>query len=118
MPRHRSETQSDPVVSAIERVLEAERIGETQVEHCRQQAQAMVAAARETAAAIARRTNARTAKLHGSYLQKIARDIARLGHPAESESEIAENPSDIAAWSEAAERLAAKLTDGEDETPR
>lgn len=118
MARHRVEAQSDPVVSAIQRVLEAERIAETQLQQRREQAQAMVAAARDTAAAITRRANARAVTLHTTYLQKIARDIAGLAHPTSSTSDIAESRSAMAAWSEAAARLAAKLTGGEDESPR
>lgn len=113
-----AKAQGDPVVSAIERVLEAERVAETQLQQCRQQAQAMLAAARDTAAAVARRASERTAKLHASYLQKIARDIAGLAHANAIGSEIVEGRDDSEAWSQAAERLAAKLTGEDDETPR
>ncbi|HXY98505.1 MAG TPA: hypothetical protein VEI03_00805 [Stellaceae bacterium] len=113
-----TEAQGDPVVSAIQRVLEAERAAEKQLQHCRRQAQAVVAAARDKAAAVVRRASDRAARLHASYLQRIARDIAGLSPPIDPGSDVAERSDEGAAWSQAAARLAAKLTGGEDETPR
>jgi len=55
MARHRSEQQSDPTVAAMERVLKAERATEAKLRDCREQAAAIVAAARERTGGIARR---------------------------------------------------------------
>lgn len=110
--------QSDPVVAAIQRVLEAERVAEKQLLFCRQQAQARIAAARDTAAAIARRTSDRAAKLHTAYLQKIAHAVAGLTHPAAPDGVGAASTGEGAAGSQAAARLAEKLTGGADETER
>ena len=100
----------EPVVVAMERVLEAERRLETMLQSCRQQANAVVAAARERAAAISRRTDARITKLHTAYLAKVRSDIASLANPAQAESQILEGFADDAELSGAARRLAAKLT--------
>lgn len=97
----------DPVVVAMDRVLEAERRLETMLQSCRQQGNAVVAAARERAAAISRRTDARITKLHTA---KVRLDIASLTNPAEAKSQILERLIDDAELSGAAQRLAAKLT--------
>lgn len=118
MVQQRFETHGDPAVSAIERVLEAERASEERLRDCKRRAQALVAAARDRAEAIRRRAGARISKLHASYHRRIAQDIAALGGPPASTAEISEGRRDVAALRQAAERLAAKLTGGEDESPR
>lgn len=100
----------DPVVVAMERVLQAERRLETVLQSCRQRANAFVAAARERAAAISRRTDARITNLHTAYLAKIRSDIGSVANPAEATSRILEGFVDDAELSGAAQRLAAKLT--------
>jgi vacuolar-type H+-ATPase subunit H len=100
----------EPVVVAMERVLQAERRLETMLQSCRQQANAVVAAARERAAAIGRRTDARIGRLHTAYFAKVRSDIASLANPVEAESEVLEGFVDDAELSCAARRLAAKLT--------
>ena len=98
----------DPVVLAIERVLQAERAGEARLRDCRAQAEALVASAREQAAAVTRRSDARISKLHAAYLSKISAEIANLPTPQAATCETVDD-ADLA---RAARRLAAKLTGG------
>jgi len=102
------EPDSDPVVLAIERVLQAERAGEARLRDCRVQAEALVASAREQAAAVTRRSDARISKLHAAYLSKISTEIANLPTPQAATCEIVDD-ADLA---KAARRLVAKLTGG------
>jgi hypothetical protein len=102
----RPEVRRDPVVLAIERVLEAERAAEARLQHCRKQAEARVAAAREQAAAVTRRADTRISRLHAAYLTKIADDIAKLPIPQATACESI----DDADLEKATNRLAAKLT--------
>jgi hypothetical protein len=102
------EQEHDPIVVAIERVLEAERAAERHLQECRQQANALVTAARERAAAIIRRADARIAKMHTAYLSKVSAEIAVLSHPSASGGE--DRAFDDAELAAAAQRLAAKLT--------
>jgi len=102
------ERHHDPVVVAIERVLEAERAAETRLQDCRQQADALVTAARERAAAIIRRADARITNLHTAYLNKVSTEIAQLSDPPASGGEV--GVRDDAELAAAVQRLAAKLT--------
>lgn len=102
------EPAGDPVVLAIERVLQAERAGEDRLRDCRAQAEALVASAREQAAAVTRRADARISRLHAAYLNKISAEIANLPTPQAAVSETVDD-ADLAG---AARRLAAKLTGG------
>jgi hypothetical protein len=103
----RSEQQRDPAALAIERVLKAERAADAKLSECRQQAEILVAAAREQAAAIARRADARISRLHTAYLEKIDSAVANLAIPPPSSMGTGASDSELA---EAAHRLAAKLT--------
>jgi vacuolar-type H+-ATPase subunit H len=105
-----TDPHSDPVVAAIERVLGAERDGEARLRDDRQQAEALLAAARAEAAAIARRADARISKLHAAYLQKIQQDIEKLAGPHTAATERADSPYEQDALSDAARRIATKLT--------
>lgn len=98
--------QEDPVVLAIERVLRAESDGEARLRKCRAQAQALIAAAREQAAAITKRTDARLSKLHAAHSIKVSAEIANLP-PARA---TARETIDDAALARIIRRLAAKLT--------
>ena len=98
----------DPVVLAIERVLQAERAGEARLRECRIQAETLIAGAREQAAAVTRRSDARISKLHAAYLSKISAEIANLPTPQAATCDIV----DDADLMRAARRLAAKLTGG------
>lgn len=109
MAKQRSE-HLDPVVVAMERVLEAERAAETKLQTCRQQADALVTAARERAAAIGRRADLRITKLHTAYLEKVREDIATLSSPAAGEAQLVEGAINDADLISAGRRLAAKLT--------
>ena len=102
------EPSGDPVVLAIERVLQAERAGEARLRECRIQAETLIAGAREQAAAVTRRTDARISKLHAAYLSKISAEIANLPTPQAATCDIV----DDADLMRAARRLAAKLTGG------
>jgi vacuolar-type H+-ATPase subunit H len=105
-----TDPRSDPVVGAIERVLGAERDGEATLRDVRQQAEALLAAARAEAAVIARRADARISKLHAAYLHKIQQEIEKLTGSHTVASEVANNTYDLGVLSNAACRLAAKLT--------
>ncbi len=99
----------DPAVLAMERVLEAERAGETELEICRQQAQATIAASRGQAAAIARNADARLSRARSRHLGRIEAEIETLKNP--QSVELASDASvDDAALAAVARRLAAKLT--------
>lgn len=99
--------QRDPAALAIERVLHAERAADVQLSECRQQAETLVAAAREHAAAIGRRVDARISRLHTAYLEKIDSAAAELATPPPSGTGTGASDSELA---KAAHRLATKLT--------
>jgi vacuolar-type H+-ATPase subunit H len=101
-----SELQRDPAALAIERLLQAERAADAKLSECRQQAEAVVAAAREHAAAIARRVDTRISQLHSAYLKKIDNAVAELAIPAPAGTGTGASDSELA---KAAYRLAAKL---------
>ena len=102
------EPAGDPVVQAIERVLQAERAGEARLGDCRTQAETLVSGAREQAATVTRRADARISKLHAAYLSKISAEIANLPTPQAAVCETV----DDANLATAGRRLAAKLTGG------
>jgi hypothetical protein len=105
---------SDPAVKAIERVLQAERASEQKLEDCKAQAQAILAAARERAAAITRRADARLSRIHTAFLQKLQAELVSLQAP--STGADAGGCHDGAALQAAAARVAAQLT-GDDLEP-
>jgi hypothetical protein len=109
MAQQLSDPPSDPVVAAIEHVLGVERDGEARLREDRHHAEDVAAAARAKAAAIARRVDARISKLHTAYLQKIQRDIDKLAS-TRTPAAAADDPYDLAALTDAARRVAAKLT--------
>ncbi len=110
MVPQQTEQRRDPVVVAIERVLEAERSAEGKLRDCRRQAEALAAIARERAAAITRRADIRISKLHTAYFNKVTADLAMLSDRPISAPEATDVTIDDARLAEAAERLAAKLT--------
>jgi hypothetical protein len=112
MAEQRSDEPGDPVILAIERVLGAEQAAKANLQESRQQAEGLIAAARAHAAAIARRAEARIARLHTAYLQKIDADIAKLQAPEPSAGETADILHRESALLQAANRLAAMLTGG------
>jgi hypothetical protein len=97
----------DPTVLAVERVLAAERDAETRLAQCRADTKSLVAAARERAAATARRTDARISTLHTAYLLKVGNRIASL---RDQQTHAGHGLFDERALAAAAERLAADLT--------
>jgi hypothetical protein len=101
-----SEQQRDPAALAIERVLQAERAADAKLSECRQQAETLVAAAREQAAAIARRVDTRISQLHSAYLKKIDNAVAELAIPPPAGTGTGASDSELA---KTAHRLAAKL---------
>jgi hypothetical protein len=105
----RTQQTRDPTVLAMEAVLEAERAGEIRVEACRRQADAAVAAAREQAAAIARRADMRLSRVHARYLGRLDAQAATLTS-ASAANDVADTRLDDAALVAVARRLAAKLT--------
>ncbi len=110
MAEQRSEQHFDPVVVAMERVLEAERAAETMLQSRRKEAEALIAAARERAATITRRADARVTRLHTAYRDKIDADIASLPQPPAAASELVSGFTADADLVSAAQRLAANLT--------
>ena len=106
MPQEHSRPALDPIVAAMEMVLEAERESERKLVDCRCKTDAIIAAAHERAAEIARRANARISRIHAAYLQKIEAEIGGLSQAA------AADPArhDEAALIGAVRRLAAKMT--------
>jgi len=112
MAQRQIETDRDPVIVAIERVLEAERTAEVTLRNCRRQAEALVAAARERAAAITRRVDIRISILHTAYFNKISTEVAKLADARKSTGEAIDGTIDGVKLAEAAQRLAARLTRG------
>jgi len=112
MARQRDPAQGDPVVVAIDNVLNVEREGVQRLQRGRDRAQNLLTEARAGAAAIAKRADACIVKLHNSYLQKVERDIDTLGRSNASTDESDRTGNDRAKVARAVERLAAKLTGG------
>jgi vacuolar-type H+-ATPase subunit H len=115
MAQRRSEPDSDPVVAAIERVLHAERAAEQKLTDCRERAQAILAAARDCAAAITRRADARISSVHTAYLHKVQAELASLRAPS-AVADSGQSRDGTAALQAAAARVAAQLT-GDDCEP-
>jgi vacuolar-type H+-ATPase subunit H len=111
MARQLEEQHSDPAVAAIERVLKVERDGAEKLQRGQKHAKQLVSEARDHAAAIGRRADARISKLHNAYLQKVQRDIEQLAQSNPTSGEHS-GTYDQAALTEAARRVAAKLTGG------
>jgi vacuolar-type H+-ATPase subunit H len=105
----RAQPIRDPAVLAMEHVLEAERAAEIRLEACQRQADAAVAAARERAAAIARRADTRLSRVHGRYLERIDVEASKL-KSARAADAAADTGIDEAALAAVTRRLAAKLT--------
>ncbi len=71
MTQEPSEERNDLALLAIQSVLEEERSSEAMLQACRQWAQAVVAAGRDKAQAIAQQANARISKLRASYTRVL-----------------------------------------------
>ena len=112
MARQQDQDRSDPTAAAIDRVLKVERDAARQLQHSREQAQQLLSQARDRAAAIAKRTDARISALHTAYLQKIQRNIESLVRSNLSSGGRPEKTDDRERLVEAARRIAAKLTGG------
>jgi vacuolar-type H+-ATPase subunit H len=108
MAQRQIDQGQDPVVAAIERVLEAERTAEVTLRNCQQQAEGLVAAARERAAAITRRADTRISRLHTAYFNKVSAEVAKLADAPIGEA--VGGTIDDAKLIAAVQRLAAKLT--------
>lgn len=112
MARRQIEHELDPVSAAIERVLAAERSAEVTLRTYRQQADALLAAARERAAAITRQADVRISKLHTAYFNKVSTEVAKLTDAPASAGEAIAGSMEDARLVGAAQRVAAKLTGG------
>jgi len=112
MRRQQEHEQSDPAVAAIERVLEVEREWAGRLQQSQEHARQLLTRARDQAAAIERRADARISRLHNLHLQKVQREIEALAESNASAGEDAGNTDRQAALVRAARRLAAKLTGG------
>jgi vacuolar-type H+-ATPase subunit H len=104
-PGDQSKGDSDPVIGAIERVLQAERVAEQTLNDCRERARTILAAARNQAQEITRRADARISRVHTLYLHKVQEEIGKL-LPAQE----VENRASQTVLKDAISRLAAKLT--------
>lgn len=110
MDRQNEPGESDLATANMEYVLKVERNGLQLLQESKERAGQLLSEARVQAAAIAQQADARIARLHNSYLQKVERDIANLAefnlasaqHPVESYAQ--------ATLARAARRVAAKLT--------
>jgi vacuolar-type H+-ATPase subunit H len=111
MLQEQSKHAPDPVVAAMERVLEAEREAERKLAECRQKADAIIAAARERGAEITQRANARLSKTHAAYIEKIGSEIGRLRQGAVT-ADAAAARHDGSFLIGAVRRLAANMTSG------
>lgn len=109
MLQEQSKHAPDPVVAAMEKVLEAEREAERKLAECREKADAIIAAARERGAEIAHRANARLSKIHAAYMEKIESEIGRLRRTAVA-ADAAAPRHDGSLLIGAVQRLAAKMT--------
>lgn len=110
MARQREQQPGDPAVAAIERLLEAERDGVQKLQRCESDARQLLGQAREQAAAIARRADARISRLHMAYLQKIEREVREIREAGLPPDKSTDKLCEEAALVAAARRLAAKLT--------
>jgi hypothetical protein len=110
MASQTDEPHSDPVVAAIERVLKTEREGVEALRKSAADAERLLTETRAQAAALARRADRCISKLHTAYLQKIDRDIQKLGASQAENGVDPDQPSDTAVLSAATRRVAAKLT--------
>ena len=113
MAQRRDEPDNDPIVAAIERVLQAERTAEQKLKQYREQAQAILATARDRAATITRRTDSRISSMHSAYLQKVQVELASLRAP---DADSGTGRDGNAALRAATARVAARLT-GDDREP-
>ncbi len=111
MAGQQGQQQNDPAAAAIEHVLKVERDGVQQLQRSQEHAQQLLAQARAEAAAISRRADVCISQLHNSYLQKVQRSIERLAQSTVL-SEHAVNAYDGMTLTQAARRVAAKLTGG------
>ena len=103
------EQQRRSDTAAIERVLKAERDGVAALRQSAEEADQLLAQARVQAGDIARRTDNLISKLHAAYLQKLQGDLQQF---ATAEPANGGHSYDSAALTEAARRVAAKLTGG------
>jgi vacuolar-type H+-ATPase subunit H len=110
MGRKEKDQQSDTTTSAIEHILKLERDSREQLRLSQERARQILSQAQDQAAAIEKRAGVRITQLHNLYLQKVQREVDLL-----AESSSGESPGgryDHIALTEAARRLAAKLTGG------
>lgn len=109
--RQKEQEERDPSIANIEYALKAERDGLQLLRETKEHAGRLLSEARAKALAIAQHADARIARLHSSYLQKVERDIAGL-----SEFNLASAQRRVESYAQAtlaraARRVAAKLTE-------
>lgn len=110
MAEQHEQQHSDPVVAAIEHVLKTERDGVETLRRSEDEARRLLTQARTQAAAVARRADRCISRLHTAYLQKIERDIQTLTASHAASGARTDKAYDIKALTQAARRVAAKLT--------
>jgi vacuolar-type H+-ATPase subunit H len=110
MAGQHEQQHSDPVVAAIERVLKTERDGVEMLRRSEDEARRLLTQARTQAAAVARRADRCSSRLHTAYLQKIERDIQTLAASHAAPGAGTDKAYDTKALTQAARRAAAKLT--------
>jgi vacuolar-type H+-ATPase subunit H len=99
----------DPVLQAMQRVLEAERAGQVKIEAAKERAQAISSAARIRARAISDRATARLARLSNAMAAKRKAEAADLQRAFEQQAS-AVHEIDQARLAAAVCAVATKLT--------
>lgn len=99
----------DPVLQAMQRVLEAERVGQGKINAAKERAQAIAGAARVRAFAIGERATARLGRLSNAMAAKRDTEAAELRRAFDQEASGVRE-IDQAGLVAAARAVAAKLT--------
>jgi vacuolar-type H+-ATPase subunit H len=110
MPDKKSPSTSD-AAAAIDEVLVAESAARQAMEACRQEAEGILAAAREDARRIARIANARVSKLHTRCDELVGTRVKEIRAAARKDAVRTElDASDRETLARAVQRLAARMT--------
>ncbi len=105
---------ADPVGSAIDRVLEAERLAQADIARARADAEALDASARTAALAVSSRADRRLAAARAAVDARLAGREAQVDAALRAlRARDPREPGDDERIRRAAERLAADLTGGE-----
>ena len=107
--------RTSEAAAAIDEVLLAESAARQAMEACREEAEAILEAAREDARRINRIANARVSKLHSRCNQLVHARISEIRKAAGEDAARSElNDADRETLTQAVERLATRLTRPDD----